>query len=247
MTLMEAGSDTTANTLMSFTIFMIMNQHIMHKGQEAVDSVVPASRLPNSDDISNIPYINQLVKEVMRMRPVIPLGVPHKNTSDDEVDGYYVPKNSIFFGNIWAMHHDPDRHQDPQEFRPERYEHSKHKSAFETGLAVDAMDRDHFAFGWGRRICPGLHLAEASVLLVTARMLWAYDILPAKDGEGKDIPVSADPEKAYSNNIFASPKPFPVAFRVRSEERAQVIRECYQDALATWEGMNLDLFHNTAY
>ena len=245
MTLMEAGSDTTSIMLMNFLLAMLLNPHVMRKGQEAVDAVVPASRLPTFDDLPSMPYINQIVKEVFRWRPVFPLNIPHLNATEDEVNGYYVPADSIVFGNAWAMHRDPDRYESPLEFKPERFEKNKHKSSFESSIEADPMDRDHYIFGWGRRICPGIHLAEASILLLAARLLWAFDITLAKDENGNDMEVSADPEKAYDHSIISNPKVFPICLRARSDERARAIEEAFQDAVETWEEKKLDLFRDT--
>ena len=243
MTLMEAGSDTTAITVMNFLIAMLLNPRVMWKGQESIDSFMSGSRLPSFQDLPHIPYINQIVKEVMRWRPVILMGIPHSNATDDVLDGYHIPPNSLIFGNIWAMHHDPEHYHDPEDFIPERYD-GNNKSAFESSVEADAMDRDHYIFGWGRRICPGMHLAEASVLLLVARLLWAFDIVPATDSNGKQLQVSADIVTAYEHSIIASPKVFPISFKVRSHARGQVIRESYKDALAKWEDMKLDLFRD---
>lgn len=76
MTLMEAGADTTAITMMNFALAMRLHPAVMRKGQQTIDDVVPDSRLPTFEDIPNLQYINQIVKEVMRWRPVITLGIP---------------------------------------------------------------------------------------------------------------------------------------------------------------------------
>ena len=245
MTLMEAGSDTTAITLMNFVMAMVLNPGVMHKGQKAVDAAVDSNRLPTFEDLPKMPYINQIVKEVMRWRPIINMGIPHSNPEEEEFQGYRIPKDSIIVGNIWAMQQDPAHYTDPEMFIPERHEAIKHKSTFESSMEPDANNRDHYIFGWGRRICPGLHLAEASVLLIAARLLWAFDIVPAKNVSGDDIPVSCDPATAYEQSIISNTKVFPVALEIRSLARAQVIRDFYEDAVKHWEGMNLDLYVET--
>lgn len=87
-----------------------------------------------------------------------------------------------------------------------------------------------------------MHLAERSVLLVAARVLWAFDIIPAKDALGRDIEVSADPATAYHHNVVGSPKPFPVQFKVRSEQRRKTIEASFKNAQEVWDGMSLDLY-----
>ena len=89
-----------------------------------------------------------------------------------------------------------------------------------------------------------MHLAENSILLFVARMLWAFDILPGRDPSGKDITPNSDPLTAYDNNVMAMIKPFPVRFRLRNEERGKLISKAYQDALGVWDLEDLDLFRD---
>lgn len=68
---------------------------------------------------------------------------------------------------------------EPHSFRPERFIHRRnYPGTF-----------GHSAFGWGRRICPGMHLGHASVVLNIARILWAFQVNPAKGADGKDVEV----------------------------------------------------------
>lgn len=155
MTLMEAGADTTAITMMNMVLALLLHPDVQKKGQAAIDEVVPESRLPNFNDMVNLQYVNQIVKETMRWRPVITLGIPHANTKDDEYNGYFIPKDSVVYGNIWNINHDPRRYKDPDSYIPERYNDFT-KSAFESSTEKNALDRDHVTFGWGRRICAGM-------------------------------------------------------------------------------------------
>ncbi len=68
---------------------------------------------------------------------------------------------------------------EPHEFKPERFmEGRDYPGTF-----------GHSAFGWGRRICPGMHLGSASVSINIARILWAFNVGPARDEKGRDIEV----------------------------------------------------------
>lgn len=241
LSVVEAGSDTTAISLMNFLLAMAMNPTLVKAGQEAVDAVVPISRLPTFDDMTNLQYIRQLVKETLRWRPPITMGIPHANIHDDNIEGFRIAKNTMVVGNIWAMHQDPTHYTSPENFDPSRYYQST-KSAFESSTEPDAMDRDHYAFGWGHRICPGMHLAENSLLLVVARLLWAFNIEQSVNCDGSRQLLTADPLEDYDNSIIMSPKPFPIVFKVRDKERAAVINSSYSNALQQWEEMGLDIF-----
>lgn len=138
-------------------------------------------RSPQWSDFSKLPYINMIIKESHRWRPVSPLGVPHalgEGTSDpwcqtcsrglvsgkyrktlmcpldSEVDGMFLPKGSTVVLNVWAMHHNSDTWKEPQHFIPERFE--SYPSLASTYAASGKWDeRDHYGYGAGRRICPG--------------------------------------------------------------------------------------------
>ncbi len=241
LTVVEAGSDTTAISLMNFTLAMVMNPTMVKKAQLAIDAAIPDTRLPRFDDIDKLPYVRQIVKETLRWRPPIVMGIPHANNEEDEVNGYEIPRSSMIIGNIWAMHQDSRHYAAPETFNPDRYNGS-FKNAFESSTEPNAMDRDHYTFGWGRRICPGIHIAESSLLLLVARLLWAFEIVQSIDVTGKPIHLTADPLTDYDNSIIQSPKVFPVTFKLRSQQRGNVIYESYNEALQIWDGLCLDLF-----
>lgn len=89
-----------------------------------------------------------------------------------------IPKGSQIHLNAWAVHNDPRRHRDPDQFIPEHYEHDLTTTMQSINLQ-DVTQRDHFAFGAGRRICPGYHIAERSLAVSIMRILWAFEIVPS--------------------------------------------------------------------
>ena len=72
-------------------------------------------------------------------------------------------------------------------------------------MASDIKDRDHWTFGAGRRLCPGIHVAERTLFLAMARILWAFDIGKAKDASGNEIDIVQD---EVTQSIAARPLPF---------------------------------------
>lgn len=74
---------------------------MQRKAQEEIDRVVGTDRLPSYDDRVNLPYVDALVKEVLRWHPIGPMGVPHRADEDDVYDGYLIPKGAILLANIW--------------------------------------------------------------------------------------------------------------------------------------------------
>lgn len=130
--------------------------------------------------------------------------IPHAALAEDEVDGYRIPAGTTIVLAVWAANNDPTLFPNPRDFNPERHDPSL--SLSEAALASDYRDRDNWTFGAGRRICPGIHVAERTLFLAAARILWLFTISKARDAEGKEIEVDRD---EVTQSIAARPLPFP--------------------------------------
>lgn len=199
---------------------MLLHPTVARTAQAELDLVCGAS-LPNLSDAPNLPYIRACVKESLRWMPTAILGVPHAVTRDDEYMGYTIPKGAGVMWNVWAIHMDPERHADPRRFEPERYV-DDNQTAAEAASNPDAAKRDHFVFGAGRRVCQGMHIAERSLFLAMARMLWAFEFRVERDGEGREIVPDAED---LTEGMLVAPKPFKARIVVRSEEKGRRVRE----------------------
>ena len=82
---------------------MTLHPEAQRKAQDELDRVIRRDRLPTFADRPNLPYVDALVKEVLRWNPVAPLGLPHVTFSDDVFEGYHIPKDSILIANIWFV------------------------------------------------------------------------------------------------------------------------------------------------
>ncbi|RKU42018.1 hypothetical protein DL546_004929 [Coniochaeta pulveracea] len=226
-TLLEAGSDTTSSTLYAFVQAMLLYPEVQKKAQAEIDRVVGRERLPNMDDEMDLQYVRAIMKETLRWMPTTILGaVPHAVTQDDWYEGHLIPKNAGVLNNVWAINMDPVRHPNPRQFMPERYRDDRQTLA-DAAANPDATKRDQFTFGAGRRICPGIHVAERSLFLGISRILWAFDIEPGLDANGK--PIIPDPEK-LTQGFVCMPEPFQARITPRSKERAEVVREQWRRA-----------------
>lgn len=164
-TLLEAGADTTSNTLYGFVQAMVLFPDVQKKAQEEIDRVVGASRLPTMEDEPRMQYIRGCVKESLRWLPTAILGaVPHAVTRDDEYMGYKIPKGAGVLNNVWTIHMDPRRCPEPRKFDPDRFK-DDFLNAAESASQSDPSKRDGFGFGAGRRVCQGMHVAERSLFL----------------------------------------------------------------------------------
>jgi len=179
------------------------------KAQDELDRVV-GDRLPNQNDLPNLPYLYALIGELYRWNPIIPISI-HAAREDDTRRGYLIPKGSLIVPNLWAILHDPQVYDDPMTFNPERY-------IAKPGREPDTDPRK-FAFGMGRRSCPGSYFAEASISITCAMSLAVFNITEAVDENGVAIEAAA----AYTDETITRPKPFKCTIKPRSAKAEDLI------------------------
>ncbi|KZT03203.1 cytochrome P450 [Laetiporus sulphureus 93-53] len=207
-----AGTDTTVTTMTAFVLAMVCNPEVFAKAQAEMDAVIGNTRLPNHDDRALLPYLESVLKEVYRWSAAVPLSLPHRLMEDDEYRGYRMPGGAMVVPNIWAMTRDEEMFPDPESFRPERFEKLR-------GDNNDPVDPRMIIFGFGRRICPGRFLADASVWLAFASMVATLNIRRAHDSSGKEIMPPAD----FVSGTVKHPKPFKCDIRPRTKHAADLI------------------------
>lgn len=226
-TLLEAGSDTTSSTLYAFVQAMLLYPEVQKKAQEEIDRVIGPNRMPTMEDEFDLQYTRAIMKETLRWMPTTIMGaVPHAVTQDDQYMGYLIPKGAGVVNNVWGIHHDEKRHPSPRIFNPERYTNDL-QTLGEAAANADGTKRDQFTFGAGRRICPGIHVAERSLFLGMSRILWAFNIEPATDADGKQI--IPDQEK-LTQGFVCMPVEFPAKITPRSAEKAEAVKREWEDA-----------------
>ncbi|CUS11964.1 unnamed protein product [Tuber aestivum] len=203
--LYEAASDTTTIALEVFILAMVKFPHVARRAQEELDRVVGESRLPGWQDQASLPYIQKVIKETLRWRPVAVNAFYHAVTEDDEYLGYRIPKGSWIVGNVWGIHMDPEVYPNPNDYNPDRY---------------DDETLGYLSFGFGRRACTGRHIAKNSLYITISRMLWAYDIGPNIRPDGAEVPVD---DMAFTNGFLSRPVPFECSIKPRNQNRAEVI------------------------
>ncbi|EAW11664.1 cytochrome P450 [Aspergillus clavatus NRRL 1] len=216
--LMEGGSDTSSSLTIAIVQALILNPAVQKKAHAEIDAVVGSDRSPVWEDLEKLPYINMIIKEGHRWRPILPLCFPHALGEDDWVDGKLLPKGTVVVINTWGMHMDPSQPDDPAAFIPERY--ANHPQLAPEYAAGKWENRDHYGYGVGRRICPGIHLAERNMFLAIAKLLWAFEF---QRGEGK---IDSDPVTGYHNGFLYCAKDYPCRPVVRNKTiRATIERE----------------------
>ncbi|OJJ06278.1 hypothetical protein ASPVEDRAFT_55955 [Aspergillus versicolor CBS 583.65] len=211
---MIGGVETTAAIMQWFFAIIPAYPEIQKKAQAELDRVVGRGRLPTNDDEKNLPYCRAIIKEVGRFRSPLWLSTPHSTSENFVYGDHFIPKDTVVVLNTWTMQRDPMRHPNPYEFDPERYINDPLSSS-ESAKTPDPMQRDHWVFGIGRRVCPGIMVAERGLFLVISRVLWAFDM--------REIPGEPIDLKEYEGLSGRSPKPFRIQLVPRHEGVVRVV------------------------
>lgn len=168
------GTDTVAILVEWIMARMVMHQDIQLKAQQEIQSRVGNKRHVRDSDIPNLPFLQSIVKEVLRLHPPGPLlSWARLATHDVHVDKFLIPAGTTAMVNMWAITHDPSIWADPWAFKPERF----------MGLDFSIMGSDLrlAPFGSGRRVCPGKGLGLITVQLWLARLLQEFKWIPVSE------------------------------------------------------------------
>ena len=203
-----AGSDTTSLNLTWLLSILLNNKHALKQAQEELDLKVGRERWVDNHDIKDLIYLQAIVKETLRLYPPGPLSVPHEAMEDCHVCGYYVPKGTRVFVNVWKLHRDPRIWDDPDKFFPERFL-TKHAN-------IDASGQ-HFEFvpfGSGRRSCPGYTFGLQVSHLTLAQLLQGFEFttplnMPVDMTEGLGITLP----KATPLEVLLNPRLAPELYQ----------------------------------
>lgn len=188
----SAGTETTASTMAWWMLAMATNPDAQKRAQAEIDTVVGRSRLPSFADFEHLPYTRAMVKEVLRWRPVVPVGSPHRSIKDDWYEGHFIPAGTVCITNVWAINHDTTIYgEDAALYNPSRHldEHGRLAPS-----PPDTKEQSHATYGFGRRICLGMHVANNALFMYIAMVVWAMNIEPITGANGKpqDLDVYAD-------------------------------------------------------
>ncbi|KAK8943202.1 5-epiaristolochene 1,3-dihydroxylase [Platanthera zijinensis] len=114
-----------------------------------------------------VPYLNQIIKETLRLHPTGPFLFPRLCRESVVLAGYMVPVEIHIVINAWAIMRNPIYWEDPESFRPERFD--------ESAADFRAANFEFIPFGGGRRVCPGMQFAMASIWCSLAHLLFYFD------------------------------------------------------------------------
>ncbi|XP_019155272.1 PREDICTED: cytochrome P450 82A4-like isoform X2 [Ipomoea nil] len=182
----DIPKDFDADTILKATC-MIRAEIETHVGRE---------RHVNQSDLSNLTYLQVVLKETLRLYPLGPLLLPHESVDDCMVNGYCIPKGTPVLVNISKAHRDPNFWSDPNVFRPERFM-SEHKK-----IDVRGNHFELIPFASGRRMCPGISLALRVLELAMANLIHSFD-LKRISNEAIDMTESAGLINSKTTPLYA--------------------------------------------
>ncbi|KAI7872070.1 cytochrome P450 [Spinellus fusiger] len=213
--LIAAGSDTISVTLSWAFLYLSQRPDIQKRICSEVDAfILQHNRLPDFSERDNFPYMNSVQKELLRFFPTTAFGVPHVAEQDVRVGDYVIKKDTVILSNVYSMQRNPDIFSDPNKFIPERY--MNNTSTLSASANGNVADRDQYVFGWGRRICPGIYLADIEMFILYTRLWSRCTIEPAIDSNG--LPMYGDIITPKNNGLVLLPQPYQVKFIERPDK-----------------------------
>lgn len=162
-----AGTETSSATIQWVMRLLLAHPDALHKLRADIDSKVGNKRLLSESDLTKLPYLRCVVNETMRLYPPVPLLLPHYSTEDCTVGGYDVPKHTMLLVNAWAVHRDPKVWEEPEKFKPERFEATEGET--------ERFNYKLVPFGMGRRACPGTDMGLRAVSLALGSLIQCFD------------------------------------------------------------------------
>ncbi|VFQ99068.1 unnamed protein product [Cuscuta campestris] len=185
LNLLEAGTDTSSGTMEWGLSLLLNHPKVLAKAKKEIDDHVGHDRLIDESDLANLPYLNCIIKETLRMYPVGPLLVPHESSTECTVGGYRIPKGTMLMVNLYSIQRDPKYWDEPEKFKPERFE----------GVEGARVGYKMMPFGSGRRGCPGEGLAWRMVGLSLGSLIQCFDwerigseMVDMREGTGLTMP-----------------------------------------------------------
>ncbi|CAO2190165.1 unnamed protein product [Urochloa humidicola] len=165
----EAGTDTSCSSLEVAMAELMRKPEAMAKLQAEVRRIVPKGQeMVTESDLPNMTYLKAVIKETLRLHPAAPLFIPHLSMEACEINGYTIPSGTRVMVNAWAIGRLSAYWDNPHEFIPERF-------ADANDVDLKGVDFRYVPFGAGRRMCPGIHAAAATLEIMLANLVYRFD------------------------------------------------------------------------
>ncbi|KAL9258105.1 Drimenol monooxygenase-like protein [Drosera capensis] len=165
--LLVGGYDTTSIVIEWAMAELQHSPSKLEKAQAELAEVVGRGKPIEEDDIDRLPYLRAIMKETFRLHPPVLFLVPRKATTDIELSGFVVPKGTQVLVNIWLIGRDESVWKDANVFQPERF--------MDCGIDFKGRNIELTPFGAGRRMCPGLPIAQKMLHLILGSLLNSFN------------------------------------------------------------------------
>ncbi|EDV46624.1 cytochrome P450 306a1 [Drosophila erecta] len=189
--LFGAGVDTSLATLRWFLLYLAREQRCQRRLHELL---LPLGSSPTLEELEPLDYLRACISETMRIRSVVPLGIPHGCKEDFVMGDYNIKGGSMIVCLEWAIHMDPVAFPEPEEFRPER---------FLTPEGTYQAPPQFIPFSSGYRMCPGEDMARMLLTLFAGRIMRSFHL---------ELPPGAVVDMAGESGITLTPAPHRLRF-----------------------------------
>ncbi|CAL9003874.1 unnamed protein product [Prunus brigantina] len=178
------GTATTAEAMQWAVAELINHPDIFNKLRVEIKSVV-GSRLVEESDVGNLPYLQAVIKETLRLHPPVPLST-RESRQACKIKEFDIPEKTAVAINQYAIMRDPELWDNPDDFRPERFLSPEEKADGEMNQKeTRGQNFQYVPFGSGRRRCPGSNLATILLNTSIAAMVQCFDWKVGDGNEGK--------------------------------------------------------------
>ena len=161
------GTDTSVATIEWTMTELMRNPKVMSKAQAEVRQLFKGKNTILDKDLQDLVYLKYIIKEALRLHPVVPILLPRECRGPCKIGGYDIPMNTVLSVNAFACSTDPEYWDDPESFKPERFENSS--------LDLNGRACEYLPFGAGRRMCPGITFGMSVVETILAQLLYYFN------------------------------------------------------------------------
>ncbi|BFG31492.1 flavonoid 3-monooxygenase [Prunus yedoensis var. nudiflora] len=169
--IVAGGTDTTATIVEWVMAELMQHPDDLKKVQQELKEVVGLDNLVEESHLPKLHYLDVVIKETSRLHPAFPLLTRHCPSQSTTIGGFKIPKGSNVYLNVWAIHRDPNVWDNPLEFRPKRFLNDPPSN----NIHYNGNKLEYLPFGSGRRMCPGIPLAERMMIYVLASFLHSFE------------------------------------------------------------------------
>ncbi|KAK9792845.1 putative Cytochrome P450 [Seiridium cardinale] len=219
--LLDAAVDTTHSAVLTLVKVFAAYPEVFKRVQAEIDGICESGGPPEPHRFAELKYLKACYLEVLRWRPPTATTLQHETDEDDTLDGYFIPKGTVVLGNAWAVQHDPEMYDSPEDFNPDRFIRNHYGTKGPAEEAQTESRKQLYCFGTGRRQCPGDVFAQTSIMIAIVKLVWAFDIVAEEK-------IDLSMETGFYGGLVMGSEPFKARFTPRSEKVVQRISEDFE-------------------